>query len=1402
MAESCVLNFSVRNKKGEVVESKLFNDLLHYSSNDREFAKEYYYVGSDEGFISMFRDRLKFDENDEVTFESLKDVTKLSIDKDRLIKTLIKDINGGIKEYDEAVTSLQGFNLTNPYRDKYMATIIPTEQGKVLLTVVERNSKEEKELIETISSRSLIDRIKYSVTSVGGDITFIDEDYSKYDTKHANKAASGLYNVIQLSKNLQGKKLDAIAAEEAGHFAVGALGKHPLVTRLLNMITPDVQESLLKEHNSSIVIDDPKREAAGVLVGKYIYEEVDKHSPFANIAERIINTAKRMFYKLKGDTVNVHRLNAERIAKKIANSFMSDSFEGDINTALETKEIKYHTKDSDSVKAFKRVLGKLNILTAEMSSMNRKNFQEFRELEQKVAIGRLYSNPSRHADDASLDGIITAMESLHGYLTNIPEILDGIDPKDSSKVAENAKDLRQIHYIIGHLIEIGEIAKDLYSNLPAVKEPLRDRLMKMQEHINTINNYTLPYVIEKERDMFLTFLTDMYGEDYITRSAKMLYGSYTDENNQRHFGLHKTEEETVETSAYFKRLLNDLDVDSSWQNRWLVSMANSNDVINQMVYLTKATATRNADIQTMDIWDSVRELEAYGKELGIDTNRILERYDNGSLTGNYISELHWGKYEDAFKEFRKKSEEEYFNLKPDRKKDFSIQREKEFDDWFYPKLKDWHSSNSYFDTELNRYVPKKSIYGNIAYNNLTDNEKLYLEKLLELKGNIDDLLLNGDESMPAHTHLYRMPQFRGSNNNRIQNLRASGMSFTKATATALRSSIINAFVSNSNDRDYGSEATFNSMSNSIFTEEQLMEKHKISRVPLYGINKFEDPNELSTDIYAGLLQYGAMASTYNAVGSVIDILEVGKEVLKERSVEGTKEKLRARSRAYSRYIDFMEMNFYNLYNTRRNFGKLVPEKIAQTMNKISSYVLLGGNLHGGIRNAISGFFEISKEAIAGEYFTIAELKNAHKIYIQYLPRMLKGSVNSVKDDKLSLFLKRFDVGNKLTESVMDYSTRKNALVRLNPFGENVLLPYKSGDHYMQAIPFLAHAQHIHFRYKGKIINLFDAYDEVYIDPTNKKAGKTLKLKEGAMYIDPKTGEERLFKDGSEAVNQDNSDDMYATAVMREICNRMHGIYNKMDKPALHKYWWGQLILAMKGYALGYLYRRFASEKFSVILKRDSGGSMNTFGKLLLYTFYNKREFMNCMRLLVLPIGKETENTMVGMGFSREQYRSLRRNWGDGLVIMLLLLLKSLTAEDDDEDDEEVFKGGSFGGGGASSSFKNIEVDDEGNKALGTIHYLTTGALNEQSAFNTPGGMFVEFNQLTNIGKPSAVNTLELFWDLGTLAVTQERYKQGEKEGELKFWHKLSSYIPWYRSYKVFNDPYKATESYEYGRRAK
>ena len=55
----CTILAHVRNSKGEVVESKLFNDLLHYTSN-RELAKEYYAVGTNSDFLNKVKDKAVF----------------------------------------------------------------------------------------------------------------------------------------------------------------------------------------------------------------------------------------------------------------------------------------------------------------------------------------------------------------------------------------------------------------------------------------------------------------------------------------------------------------------------------------------------------------------------------------------------------------------------------------------------------------------------------------------------------------------------------------------------------------------------------------------------------------------------------------------------------------------------------------------------------------------------------------------------------------------------------------------------------------------------------------------------------------------------------------------------------------------------------------------------------------------------------------------------------------------------------------------------------------------------------------------------------------------------------------------------------------------------------------------
>ena len=58
---------------------------------------------------------------------------------------------------------------------------------------------------------------------------------------------------------------------------------------------------------------------------------------------------------------------------------------------------------------------------------------------------------------------------------------------------------------------------------------------------------------------------------------------------------------------------------------------------------------------------------------------------------------------------------------------------------------------------------------------------------------------------------------------------------------------------------------------------------------------------------------------------------------------------------------------------------------------------------------------------------------------------------------------------------------------------------------------------------------------------------------------------------------------------REITNRMHGIYNNIDKNTFQQTIYGNLLLAMRGYALGMIERRFGSSKYSVVLKRETSG---------------------------------------------------------------------------------------------------------------------------------------------------------------------------------------------------------------------
>jgi hypothetical protein len=75
----------------------------------------------------------------------------------------------------------------------------------------------------------LQNRIIYNLRQKGVNVEFIEKDgreRGRYSTENAEKTADGLWSIIRVMK---GDNITPTLAQEAGHFAVGALGNDPLV---------------------------------------------------------------------------------------------------------------------------------------------------------------------------------------------------------------------------------------------------------------------------------------------------------------------------------------------------------------------------------------------------------------------------------------------------------------------------------------------------------------------------------------------------------------------------------------------------------------------------------------------------------------------------------------------------------------------------------------------------------------------------------------------------------------------------------------------------------------------------------------------------------------------------------------------------------------------------------------------------------------------------------------------------------------------------------------------------------------------------------------------------------------------------------------------------------------------
>lgn len=265
---------------------------------------------------------------------------------------------------------------------------------------------------------------------------------------------------------------------------------------------------------------------------------------------------------------------------------------------------------------------------------------------------------------------------------------------------------------------------------------------------------------------------------------------------------------------------------------------------------------------------------------------------------------------------------------------------------------------------------------------------------------------------------------------------------------------------------------------------------------------------------------------------------------------------------------------------------------------------------------------------------------------------------------------------------------------------------------------------------------------------------------------------------------------------REVANRMHGVYNNIDKSVFHRNIYGNIFLAMKGWALGYIERRFGESKQSVALQTHTEGSFNTIFKILLDTYQNG---FGSLLYLVLPPSKYVKGKMLLDGYSESQAANVRRFQMDMLFILGLKLLMSLTAKPEDWD-----------------------YDEETNWRIfvGITHYFTSRLFYEQTTFSTFQGITTEGRLLLNpvpVGASAFISLLELVEHAAAVGSNElckalfgnaifeegtEEYKKfyEVKSGKPRLNKKLKNMTPYYKSGKfIEEDPYKLLDNHEYGK---
>ncbi len=1116
---------------------------------------------------------------------SIKSYSREEVDKKNIVKWV--DDNNNRAKYS--------FVLRKGSDGRFRIFIIPKQTGQKMAFQLESGKS-----IEEVN-QALNTKLKQILGSLGIEIESIDKFINdrKIDAIGVSDIVRGIIYVDENKSNL------LTLPEETAHFIIEMMGDSALAKRLLSMVEAnDYYKEILGEKydsyneryngNKNMLV----KEAAGKLLSQALISQFDQQKtaiPEANLSvmQRLWSYVKNLF----------NRITKQRFNENIASAY-----------GMTAKDFLENKNLGLSKKNLKNELVLFQISDKALNSLKDKLDKSKEAIAKRIEVYKrkdLKSLASK--EEAALKKLVEDLDNKK-YLTAAMGVVDSARntfKNVTKRIAELNKAVENLE-LVGNdsLLALAKTLRDMkqFSNsyLPMMKE-IKLELTKMSiEDPSDITvkeaSSALSEIIEKAE-----LLDSEYYEMAIPIFAKYIKPFVGDG-----------------PIADLQQALKEGGADITFMQRWVDALANCGEPIAQLIDVAVKDAKqegKDKSYNTMkDIIDARMKLEKAGVK---NTHWMYEVKKDGSLSGNNVYKFNYGDWNDArdaeikktLDTIRKSNKgielpsndkelmseimandvllEQYNRMmnwwyknnsqqNPDAEKIIAIKEAtlstEEFNEWYAENTSISDTTGAvYYIRELsspsNKYLSKQ-------YQEIQNNpaKKEFYDFMMATKEDMDSLL-------PQNRRLGRL-------------------------APQLRTDFIEKFKESGNIAELARNAkeSLKEQFQVVEDETQLGDKFNlidetgkpVNFLPIYFTGKLDNMKNLSTDFAEGLSAFTAMANDYHEMSKIIDILELGRDIISTRplreidakgnivkegiNVLGKKvarlvKKDPSSSNLKARIDDYFLMN---IYGKTRSEGKDIDilgfkinsEKALDLIGRYTSLNNLALNLYAGIQNPLVGNQAIRLEAIAGQFFDNKALAIADKTYFQHLPQNMANVGSRNAKDFLSLWSEKMEVMQDFSRLAKELNMdRTNVASKL--FNQSALYFLShAGEHQMQHRTSFALAYSTKLKdSNGKDITLLDAFDTI----NNKLVLKSgLTKPDGSAFTDQDV---RAFKRKQNAIN-----------------NSMHGIYNEQDLIAIQQYGLLRQALMFRKFMRPGYNRRFRKQYYNYEGQFAVEGYYRTFGR--------------------------------------------------------------------------------------------------------------------------------------------------------------------------------------------------------------